>query len=371
MKSQIKLELRPNNQITLTHGAWRKPAQEAYKSAYLTDKENREQKKFGKKLAIAKSAAIAEREKNEYRKAIGINPSQSQLDIILKSQRTERSLASRLNTPKNFTHASGQHLRECGAAMDIACRGDTRFCHEITLTLPANTQEAFHAIAAKSGYIVNRLFQPIRRRYGIDCLWFFVWEYQQRGALHFHGCIYHPDECEGLFIAAQIIEQWHQILIDVSIQCDTDMFARKNGRSCTIRSLHQHHTAPIRKAVGAYFSKYAGKQESKQSWYCKKYPVSRFWGSSAQVKKIVSVHSARFDLDLFNEQEANKKLEQIIENILEKLSIISSTSYDFDVNIGYGASRRNVAVGTRHTFYFDSIQFEQAMGLVCAEMSVW
>jgi hypothetical protein len=150
--------------------------------------------------------------------------------------------------------------------------------------------------------------------------------------------------------------------------CDTDMFVRKNGRSCTIRALHQHHTAPIRKTVGAYFSKYAGKQESKQSWYCKKYPVSRFWGSSAQVKKIVTAHSQKYELDLFNEQEANKKFEQIIENILEKLLIISTTSYEFDVNIGYGDRRRNVANGMRYTFYFDPKQFERAMGLVCQEM---
>jgi hypothetical protein len=370
MKSQIKLSLRPNNQITLTHGSWRKPRQEAYKSAYLTNNENQARKNFDKKIETAKALAITHREENEYRKAIGIKPYQSHLDIIKKSQRVKKNPSSRLNTPKNFTHASGQHLRECGAAIDIACGGNISLCHEITLTLPANTQEAFHAIAAKSGYVVNRLFQPIRRHYGDECLWFFVWEYQKRGALHMHICVYHPSEKSGKEIAQKLIEQWHQILCDLSEMCNTSMFARKDGRSCTIRSLHQHHTAPIRKAVGAYFSKYAGKQESKQSWYCKKYPVSRFWGSSAQVKKIVSVHSAKFDLDLFNEQEANKKLEQIIENILEKLLIISTTSYDFDVNIGHGEHRRNVANGTRYTFYFDSVQFEQAMGLVWHEMSI-
>jgi hypothetical protein len=257
---------------------------------------------------------------------------------------------------------------------------------EVTLTLPANRGEAFKVLADRSGYVVNRLFQPIRNKYGDECHWFFVWEYQKRGALHMHVCIFHKDVeiCE--VIADKLINQWHQILCDVSEVTGICMFTDRTGKACTIRQNHQNHTAPIQKTVGAYFSKYAGKSESKQFWYCQKYPVSRFWGSSKAVKAIIKANSLKYDYDLENEKNANLWLESIIEKIITKLAIVSANLYDFDIQLS-GQTRintkknggkeiitdpdRSVANGTRYTFYFDSNQFEYAMNLIQLEMSAY
>jgi hypothetical protein len=378
MKAQIRVDLRPNNQITITVGSWKKtvlPVYQDYKpDACPVDFNERLQARIDES---AGRRLYYDAMKPYYREKI------STLDITKKSQRSKKAPYMKLNRPKSFTRFSGQRVRECGAACSIACNGDMRFANEVTLTLPANTHEAFTALAAYSGYAINRLFQPIRRKYGDDCLWFFVWEYQKRGALHLHICTYHPDEMEGLLISAQLIEQWHKILVDISELSQVCMFLDKRRDRCTVRSSHQHHTSQIKKDVGAYFAKYAGKEESKDSWYIQKYPVSRFWGSSRSLKRIVRENSLRFDFDYQgNEKEAIEKYSRLIENIIEKLSIVKASTYEFYIaplpkaqmriykNRGKILSiskGRPFAEGERSTFYFSQMEFKKAMELIKEE----
>lgn len=378
MKSQISLKLRPNNQITLSVGTWRKkelPVSQSIQNDF--DKITIEQWQERKDEIIGDRLFYERQSQNRKSRT------HPKLDIIKKFQRSKKNPACKLPRPKSFTNKSGQKLRECGGAIDIMYGGETRFCHEITLTLPANTPQAIKALSAYSGYAMNRIFEPLRKKYGEMLAWFYVWEYQKRGAPHTHICIAHPDEAEGQYIAAQIIEQWHRILIDIGDRANCCMFAAKRGDRCTIRSKHQHHTAPIKKAVGAYFSKYAGKEYSKNDWYCQKYPVSRFWGSNSPIKKIVKENSLSFDFDYQgNEDEAEKKLQSIIENIIEKLSIVSTSSYEFAIKLArehrlniYKNGRKIlsqwegkcIAIGERFTFYFEQSELKTAIALINLE----
>jgi len=379
MNSEISVKIRPNNQITITSGSFckrkRKISQsEQDKSDILMtiDIQNLSEELAAQRVVLEKLRIKLDKTAKPY------------LDIIKKSQRGKKPLFSRINKPKNFTKQSGQKLRESGAAMDIACDRNTKFCHEVTLTLPANTNEAFTALAAYSGYVMNRLLQPIRRDYGNDCLWFYVFEYQKRGALHIHIALYHPDESEGLWIAAKMIEQWHKILIDIGQKADTDMFLDKRRDRSTIRSKHQHHTQPISKAVGAYFSKYAGKEESKQNWYCQKYPVSRFWGSSKLIKQIIKDNSFEYKIDYFSDEKSQENMmEHIIENLLEKIETVSVSCYQFDIFLRglhrinrYKDNRRiivsgnnlSIARGERHTIYCGAKDYQKALE-ICKELA--
>jgi len=380
MNSEISVKIRPNNQITITSGTFckrkRKISQdEQDKSDILMtiDIQNLAEELAAQRVVLEKLRIKLDKTANPY------------LDIIKKSQRDKKPLFSRINKPKNFTKQSGQKLRESGAAMDISCDRNTKFCHEVTLTLPANTNEAFTALAAYSGYAINRLLQPIRRDYGSDCLWFYVWEYQKRGALHIHIALYHPDESEGLWIAAKMIEQWHKILIDIGQKADTDMFLDKRRDRSTIRAKHQHHTQPISKAVGAYFSKYAGKEESKQQWYCQKYPVSRFWGSSKVIKQIIKENSFQYKIDYFSDDKSQENMmEHIIENLLEKIETVSTSAYQFDIFLKgrhqvnrYKDNRRiivsgnnlSIAKGERHTIYCGAKDYQKALK-ICKELAL-
>jgi hypothetical protein len=375
MRSQISVKIRPNNQITITSGSFCKrkkeitpAAQQDLDISMSIDIQNLAEEMAAQRIVLEKLRIKLDKTSKPY------------LDIIKKSQRSKKPSFSRLNKPKNFIKQSGQKLRESGAAMDLACNGNTKFCHEVTLTLPANTKEAFTALAAYSGYAINRLLQPIRRDYGSDCLWFYVLEYQKRGALHIHFALYHPDETEGLWIAAKMIEQWHKVLIDIGEKADTDMFVSKRKDRSTIRANHQHHTQPISKAVGAYFSKYAGKQESKQNWYCQKYPVSRFWGSSKTVKEVIKEHSFEYKIDYFSDEKSQQNMmEHITEELLEQIETVSVSAYNFDISLRgshrinrYSNGRKiivsgnnlSIAKGERHTIYCAPVDYLKALKIV-------
>jgi len=380
MHSEISVKIRPNNQITITSGTFckrkRKISQDEQNNSDISmtiDIQNLAEELAAQRVVLEKLRIKLDKTANPY------------LDLIQKSQRDKNPLFSRLNKPKNFTKQSGQKLRECGSAMDIVCDRNTKFCHEVTLTLPANTNEAFTALAAYSGYAMNRLLQPIRRDYGSDCLWFYVFEYQKRGAVHIHIALYHPDECEGLYIAAKMIEQWHKVLIDIGQKADTDMFLSKRRDRSTVRANHQHHTQPITKAVGSYFSKYAGKEESKQLWYCQKYPISRFWGSSKQIKQIIKENSFEYKIDYFsNEKCQENMMEHITKNLLEQIEVVSISAYQFDIFLRgrhqinrYKDNRRivvsgnnlSIAKGERHTVYCDPKDYQKVLK-ICKELAL-
>lgn len=372
MQTQIKLVVRPNNQIVITAGKWRKkeipvsqhPQKDFDKISYLAARD------------LADDYEAARVILPKIRGTLQISATR-QLDLIQKSQRSPRYPSMRLNKPKSFTRYSGQKVRECGAAMAIAASGEHDRCREVTLTLPANTKEAFAALAAYSGYAINRLLQPIRRDWGKSALWFFVWEYQKRGALHLHFALFHEDKNECEKMANRMIEQWHKVLISIGEMADTCMFSRRDKLSCTIRKNHQYHTAPMQKEVSRYFAKYAGKEESKNSWYCQKYPVSRFWGCSYSLKDIIKKHSFECQWDYFGSQkEADKMIEEIVESVILKLHIVASSEYEFAIwlsgkvtkNIvknGIVKFKRNpdkcVSSGIRKTFYFESKQIEDCL----------
>lgn len=375
MNPQIKIKVRPNNQIVVTCGNYRSVA----KSPHQRLQNLHDRVPIKKVLALSETISNA-REMYESKRDIYEYRLAQPLDIIQKSQRTKKRTKSRINTPKSFSRHSGQKIRECGAAMQIQCGDDPRFCHEVTLTLPANHRAAFETIAKYSWYIINRLTQLIRRDYGDSILWFFVWEYQKRGALHLHFCIYHPDESEGLWLCTRLIDLWHKILIDISDDSGIDMFLSKQMDRCTIRQNHQHHSQPIQKDVGRYFAKYAGKTESKSSWYCQSFPVSRFWGSSKTIKMIINQNSVECSWDYFaNTLEQEKKMTEIIESILTKLNIVSVSSYEFSISLE-GKHRLNqykngrkilsvdedkiIASGIRYTFYCPNNKLKDALRLV-------
>ncbi len=378
MNSQIKLQIRPNNQITLTIGSWRKkmfqpsqsPIFEHDRISY-SDIEDKKEQMYNHRVM------------QEYLRTKSKSRPRPKLDIIQKSQRPQKIHKSRLNKPKNFTRVSGQKLRECGAALDIASENNPEYCNCVTLTLPANTKEAFTALAAYSGYAINRLFQPIRRDYGNAANWFFVWEYQKRGALHLHIAVHHAKLGESTLIGDRLIKQWHKVLCDIGTRANCCMFTAKQGDRCTIKSLHQNDNQVTQKSVGGYFSKYAGKEESKQNWYCQKYPVSRFWGCSYSVKEIIKKHSCEYSFDYQgNESECSKKYEQIIQNLIEQLNIVSTSQYSFAIAL-QGQRRLNhykngkkilvvdqdkiIASGDRFTFYFSPENLATALNLAANE----
>jgi len=327
--------------------------------------------------------------RSQYSKMFGLKyvPKISPLDIILKSQRALQSFRSAtfvfaftdavvkylryyggvsMSEPKKFTYKSGQKIRECGAVVDMLCNGDPSNARVITLTLPASTFESYEVLAAYSGYVVNRLFQKVRRDVP-DCNnWFFVWEHQKRGALHLHICIYHSDKNVSRTLGNNLVDLWVEILRDITVESGVNMFWNPI-RNCEVDpKYYQNKNQEMRKSCGGYFSKYASKSSrSEENSYvhemAKKYPPSRFWGSSKSIKKMINEHSFTYSKTFKNEQESENEYQHLL-NILLEMNIVQYSEYSFmkeiDIKMNNGkVSKLKVSEGFRQTFYLSQIDY--------------
>lgn len=391
--SQLYINLKVNNQITIGLQNTRLIS-DAGKSAYLTHNQVAERQienHFPIRNAVLKYKQIAASDRQnsvKSRKSKGflqwaLGVKKRPLDIMKKLQAICRdctasqfgilklyNLATVLvvfgqyqkNKIKRFGNIQAQAIHECGAALEmLAC--EPRFCHVTTLTLPANHQEAFECLAARSGSIINSLFQPIRDRYPDMKYWFFVWEYQKRGALHLHIAHYHPDECEGMLIGNIIIEKWHQILCDISEETGIWMLSAKHNGDREIQDFYQYHTQPMRKSVAGYFSKYCSKASNKEeNNYVKKfsrmYPPSRFWGCSSQIKLIRKENSFNNCRDYTEDKEFMYFLFVRIHKMISECNIVLQNSYNFKVDLSQNLC---VAEGFRNTFYLSPHDYQKIL----------
>jgi len=391
--SQLYVNLKVNNQVTIGLQNTRLIS-DAGKSAYLTHNqvaEHQIEKNFPIRNAVLKYKQIAASDRQNSAKSkkskeylnwfLGIK--KRPLDIMKKLQAICRSCTAsqfgilklynlvkslvvfgqyQKNTIKRFGNIQAQAIHECGAALEmLAC--EPRFCHVTTLTLPANHQEAFECLAARSGSIINSLFQPIRDRYPDMKYWFFVWEYQKRGALHLHIAHYHPDECEGMLIGNLIIEKWHQILCDISESTGIWMLSAKHNGDREMKDFYQYHTQPMRKSVAGYFSKYASKAKDKEeNNYVKKfsemYPPSRFWGCSSQIKLIRKDNSFNNCRDYTENKEFMYFLFIRLHKMISSCEIVLQNSYNFKVDLSQNLC---VAEGFRNTFYLSPHDYQRIL----------
>ena len=396
MYTQLYINLKINNQVTIGLQNTRL-INDAGKSAYLTHNEIAEkqiEKGFPLESCIANYRTAQSYERYKRKKFLEIplflrrfkGRKKTPLDITKKLQANLESFASNLSglaslslytkilivfgqfsrhKTKKFGNIQAQHIHECGASLEMLAH-DPRFCHVTTLTLPANTDEAFECLAAHSGAIINSLFQPLRDKYPDTNHWFFVWEYQKRGALHLHIAHYHPDECEGMLIGNILIEQWHKILCDISDSSGIWMLSSKHHGDYEMKDFYQYHTQPMYKSVAGYFSKYASKASQKEeNNYVRKfsqmYPPSRFWGCSSQIKKIRNEFSFHNCRDYTEQKEFMYFLFVRVHRMISDCEIVLQKSYSFKKDL---TENLCVAEGFRNVFYLSPTDYQRILASV-------
>ena len=155
------------------------------------------------------------------------------LSLVPNSQ-TERSDAGfgRLpDKPPAFGLNAKRLLIRRGAAMeDVAPPAECLF---LTGTLPGSTEDSYRSIAEWSSYIVHRLKSWIGN-YARAKLDFYCWEYQKRGALHLHYCVWLPDAASRAHILRGFHGWWVDTLHTVGEKSGCDMF-RKNRNKTHIK----------------------------------------------------------------------------------------------------------------------------------------
>lgn len=238
----------------------------------------------------------------------------TKLDICVESQRTFQLAGVEHTLPPRtkFTQRLKDNLLDAGEIMHRECNGTATF---MTLTLPGSTEEAYAALALKSGYVVNRIGTWLRRRFP-EIKFAYVWELQKRGALHLHYMVGTRSPSEAGDLVKQHKRLWISILFDISNELGIDMFEREDGSTWRDQpSKVQTKLVIIREGTSHYIAKYASKSKSKSNEDARFYPGR--WGAvSYNMHKAIRSERCEFECTFPRLEDAHQAVERLHEQFM-------------------------------------------------------
>lgn len=243
-----------------------------------------------------------------------------------------------------LTAYAGHTLREACAVLEQKFGKDVYFN---TLTLPGSTREVYDTAARESTGLTNAYMQRIRHEIEAFCASnniqsdgvhaCGVWEWQERGALHFHLVIGIAHRQLAVYMKHNHRRWWRQVLETYSDSTGVDLFQREEGGSWRGDDTKPvTEWAKVKTSVEAYVSKYVAKTARKaglDGWV----PPKRFWYLSTPLRQDVmsarvqvgcdfeAVEEARelaYDIAQMCQEMGGKVLESVDEYTLEPCGFV-------------------------------------------------
>lgn len=209
------------------------------------------------------------------------------LSIATNSKTGPKAGFGGMPKPTQFTRLGKRRVREGAAVIEkIYSKHSCRF---LTGTLPGSTAAAYEYTARYSAWLIQQVTQYLRD-IGIDTFCC-VWELQKRGALHLHVLCAHTDPRVLATLEARWHELWVHWLVQASLKCGVDLFARESGGSW-IMAPHvvRADCQNVRVSVSRYLAKYLSKSASKFGSGRGNSP-SRWWSLSMRVRELIGSDS--------------------------------------------------------------------------------
>lgn len=292
-----------------------------------------------------------------------------QLDISCKVQRREKKDGNaRYDSPRNrlrateFTKNARHRILEAGSVIDEWGAGAGKALM-VTLTLPGSSDGAFAVLASYSGYIANRILQPIRRARA-NAQWFYVWELQKRGALHMHLCLWSPREERTVAISIDIVRTWYSALQELSERTGIDLFCDREGNACTVSRFWQFDVQMCKRSVAAYFAKYASKgsndkgKSSTVDAVHAGYVPGRFWGMSRELVRAVNARRMKVEIYGLSEEDGAQML-CTLDSVIRGYSPIGCYHYNFELSARKEGRRCQIGWGCRSVYFFGDKSFAE------------
>lgn len=150
----------------------------------------------------------------------------------------------------------------------------------LTGTIPGTGAALNDVVAKYSGSLVNRVRQWFRAWFTQDYAVINVWEFQKRGMLHIHLCVFSHEKKILEKIKREWKARWNRLLIELSDDTGIDLF-RKNERKTWRNQLWKTRQDAqwIKFSVAQYMAKYLSKSSREQATQSASHP-SRWWGVS-------------------------------------------------------------------------------------------
>lgn len=294
----------PNNEIRLTYSAIPNPRPFIYETP-LESSDNDELEISSNPLPSCSLASVHLTNESIEKK------SSSPLSLVpnSKPERSSAGYGALPVRPTTFGLNAKRQLIRSGAALEHEAPPEE--CLFLTGTLPGSTVDAFTAIAAYSGYIVNSLKAWIAKRV-TQKLDFYCWEYQKRGALHLHYCCHIPDESDRLYILSEFREWWISCLSRVGNRANCDLF-RKNSEWTWLSDLSKVRAVAevCRKSPARYLAKYLSKSAAPARGSARAFTPSRWWGTSRPLKTLLESLTKVVEIVISNYHGTIKKLQDV------------------------------------------------------------
>lgn len=209
-----------------------------------------------------------------------------------------------------------------------AARKNTLF---LTGTLPGGTVEAFKALSDFSAWAVHELLTHLPRIAGIlasQCNWIWVWEYQKRGALHFHCIIELPSRATAAKVHAGFKGLWIRILESVGKKAGLDMAQREEcGTHAGNYKVWRTRSEWARKNPSRYLAKYCAKA-NKSIGSDRFFPPTRWYGISRKLITALKEETKQFDTTKIHGQPSFR-LQNVDIDLLERCFQKSNGSTHF------------------------------------------
>jgi len=218
----------------------------------------------------------------------------------------------------------------------------------LTGTLPGSTDEAMSSLAEWSSWTVHELLTRLPRLAQVpasECRWIWCWEYQSRGALHWHCVLKLPDYQSRDRVIQGFTSVWNSVLIGVSKKSGVDIFARAAGGTWKDEPQAWISSAEIlRKRADRYLAKYLSKQAGKDA--SKFFPPTRWYGLNRALHNEYKASVIRYETHTNN--DVRHETTELDVGIIESLRATASSFFSYPDKVG---------TGINFVAYFDDEEF--------------
>lgn len=268
----------------------------------------------------------------------------STLTFVENSEPDAKAIYSHSHKRTKFGKSAITRIYDAAGALDRydAERSNYLF---LTATLPGNTDEAKYGIAEYAHEIIDGLKSWLSKRMQ-NRLEFYVWENQKRGALHFHYCIYVPDEKIQENIAAEFKAEMVRLYDRIGQKHGCNLWGRYSSQSFAQKTdVLQARVEIVYGSVGAYMAGYlAGKGDKHSGDNNHRYYPKRWFGVSRPLSDLVKSYTEEVKHEFDSLREANEFFYQTKEYLLDDV-------------LTYGEFKHKVGEGK--TAYFFHTQEKQ------------
>lgn len=244
--------------------------------------------------------------------------------------------------PTGFGSNARRTILRCAGALEKVAAGPQEVAF-LTGTLPGSTTSAKKALQDWSSYAVNLLKAKISKLGIHDSLSFYVWELQERGALHIHYAVHVPSETHMRILIKSFKKIWIQVIDAICERSGVDLWERSWGGTWKHKKgIIKADAQRCKKSPGAYMAKYVSKDSYNPKFIRDKgsqfLGPTRWWGCSRPLLKLMksmTLEVERIGISWYRIKHIREDLLSILDGLNAKIQRYSDKAKTSEVMVGY------------------------------------